>query len=127
MRKIKFRGKDYDGNWHYGYYAEKGEKSVICEPTLDTQCSIPNYYYLTDIEVVPETVGQYTGLKDKNGKEVYHNDSVKDKHGIIFRVDSRNIYKTLFISGDIGYCPDDFLSEIPFVLSVEVIGNIFEK
>ena len=64
MREIKFRGKRIDnGEWIYGYYFKSWEKAYILWGTTN---DIPN-----KIEVIPETVGQFTGLKDKNGVEIY--------------------------------------------------------
>lgn len=65
MRKIKFRGKRVDnGEWVYGYY------------TIGT----PIHHYITnntDVRrILPETVGQFTGLFSKSGVEVYEGDLV---------------------------------------------------
>ena len=66
MREIKFRGKCYDnGEWVYGgiIFIDGGEPHIFC-----------NY---GGVEVDSATVRQYTGLKDKNGKEVWEGDIVE--------------------------------------------------
>ena len=64
MRTIKFRGKTDSGKWCFGYFLHDRQRGrfVITDGLLEIN------------RVNPDTVGQYTGLKDKNGKEIYDGD-----------------------------------------------------
>lgn len=77
MREIFFRGKSIiNGEWHYGYYIRRFDDCIIHSGIL------PNDYEI----VKPETIGQYKGLTDKNGKKIFEGDIVRTKYGRICKI-----------------------------------------
>lgn len=139
MRKILFRGKRLDnGEWIQGFLVIWGNDYYIA-PDINAytsmggrgkgRCMMFGHYY----QVLPETVGQYTGLTDKNGKKIFEGDILKIYEGS--EDDGYKIRKVYSYGGVL--CVDYETSEWDFnalafldsdnVFTFEVIGNIHDN
>ena len=132
MRTIKFRGRLSNGEWCYGDLItyKSGEAAIANFSRYGYECSDMNR-----VRVDPETVGQFTGLTDKAGREIYEGDIVQwgdSEYKIKQVVEFRN--------GAFGYVYDTIGSFVPYAGNTnfdfaalgtdkrfEVIGNVFDN
>ena len=121
MREILFRGKRIDnGEWVEGFYVRLGGKD---DYILTGKLSIfgSNLTY-EDYRVISETVGQYTGLVDKNGIKIFEGDIVSERGGEscqgYYEIDNVLIVEI----------PDTLLNfEMSYDCEYKIIGNIHDN
>lgn len=125
-REIKFRGKRIDnGEWAYGGYGlmPKGDDYVSCIIATEFFEQHEDDEHVVCIEVVEDTIWQYTGLKDMNGKEIYEGDIVKSTWVIDNGADISENVTVVFNDGSF-WEGETLLGDSH--QSVEIIGNIYE-
>ena len=114
MREIKFRA--YKNHWIYGSAVQYGEHTGwwILEDGQDNQWGTVDY------------VDQYTGIKDKEGNEIYENDLIINKYGITRVV---KFYEGCFVLINQGDLPDvrEDLLAMQIYDELKVVGNIYER
>ena len=137
MKQILFRGKRIDNNeWVHGFYFERLTDSIKhCYIKYETW----DEGFVT-YEVIPETVGQFTGICDKNGNKIFEGDIIHIKcgyglsafvgKGIVFFDEKRLQFRVKSVK------PSSFDSEkgniydecdFTVIDSYEVIGNIYSN
>ena len=143
MREILFRGKRLDnGKWVQGFLVIWGNDYYIA-PDINAytsmggrgkgRCMMFGHYY----QVLPETVGQYTGLTDKNGKKIFEWDSLKIVHKYQSPFDDDTKEYT-DVTTDVVFFDDEGLcfsyGKSPFLCVTDnvtaeyaVVGNIYDN
>ena len=132
MRPIKFRGKvdmaldeldkrgiDHDRGWVYGNLISNGTQPYIVGSLIEV-----NEDYITFeqwVPVIPETVGQFTGLDDRYGIDIHEGDIGWDEHYEVYGVVEYDESNFLFIFENI---VDDLYENNK---GIEIIGNRYDN
>lgn len=129
--KTLFRAKTTHGEWV--------ESMTIAKGTIKRKAHLMYMEVAPDNwkQIIPETVCQYTGVDDKNGKKIFHNDLVKDERGRVLQIvwhnhrpKLKNIKPLEFDQWEyadfIDWCDYDTEGMITNVMRVELIGNIHD-
>jgi len=126
-REIKFRGKRIDnGNWVYGDLIHDDLDFDL--PGVSIRFNYKEEFRYSIKDVIPETVGEYTGLKDKKQKDIYEGDLVRtyvpEEGKLLERIIYENgSFRVNCLSGDkIDYPLGSILSKY-----IEVVGNIYQN
>ncbi len=126
-REAKFRGKrKLNGEWVYGSYIQIGNDWCCIVPSKTEYDEVG----LNTTRVISETVGEFTGLTDKNNKPIYEGDILQcyyggSKHGAVEQVEFKDgafilRHRATPISVYLEY-------DGTYTTDIEVIGNIYEN
>lgn len=126
MRPIKFRAKDFGGVWYYGSLGYSNIHTKIYFQTGKGSVKVIDWVYVNE-----ETIGQFTGLYDAHGKEIYEGDIVGWK-------DDNLLYAVTFRKGmfyaSVEVCNEEIYGGFPLHTlasqggkSIEIVGNIYDN
>ena len=120
MREILFKAKTINGNWVNGLLANKNDKWYI-----SNKAGSPFAY-----DVRPETICQFTGLCDKNGKRIWENDIMMAHFDESYPEDATYVAVEWNVAGwvtqEAGSTDREYLDEFDLE-HFEVVGNIFDN
>lgn len=134
MRHIIFRGKRLDnGEWMYGDLIENQGRFFIYHATSETtiECNDDRRIIVAAVEVDPDTVGQYTGLKDRYGDRIWEGDIIhtkqygKDEYGLNHC--GYDIFSVRFINSSFRIESNNRWFYLTDGHHIEVIGNIHDN
>ena len=138
MREIKFRAKGLnDDNWHYGsyVYTNNDTNNPFGTAPITHNHKIVEYFPCDwnlggwePIDIDKDTLGQFTSLKDKNGKEIYEGDMlsfgwVEDEPSLLEVRFVRGVFAFLW-NGDLD---DECTTGSPTHEWATVVGNIYDN
>jgi uncharacterized phage protein (TIGR01671 family) len=125
-KEILFRGKRIDnGEWVYGDLFTGEHPSITWWERIEDVDGHPSFE-LDCADVEPETVGQYTGLKDRNGQRVFHKD-LWHFHGLTYTVEWDEEYAMFYLKHPSERATCDDHMKLFVLYQGEIVGTAFER
>lgn len=135
MREILFRGKLPDGEWVEGYVVKGNCTYILTAENIRCMCvSVMGHANVDVLPVIPESIGQYTGMNDRHGKRVFEGDICRFKEWsegeMCWVGEVRYGHQQFFISGGANEeCEITFALRLSIFIPecLEIIGNVHDN